>query len=108
MQQRYLKKNSNQTLMFSGAIETTSETNLEEMALNQGGVLSDYTIGIEEDDVIQGWWKAQDEARKTYSDKRKEEYDKLNQYEMMAEDLINGTTLYVDAIKAIKDKYPKE
>ena len=45
---------------------------------------------------------------KEYARKRKEEYDKLNQFEMMAEDLINGTTLYVDAIKAIKAKHPKE
>ena len=43
-----------------------------------------------------------------YARKRKAEYDKLNQFEMMAEDLINGTTLYVDAIKAIKAKHPKE
>jgi len=44
----------------------------------------------------------------SYSEKRKEEYDKLNQFELIGEDSINGTTNHRDAILAIKDKYPKE
>jgi len=42
-----------------------------------------------------------------YSRSRKEEYDKLNQFELIGEDSINGTTNHRDAIIAIKDKYPK-
>lgn len=42
-----------------------------------------------------------------YSRNRKVEYDKLNQDEMRFDDLINGTTTWVDSIKAIKAKYPK-
>ena len=43
-----------------------------------------------------------------YQELRKNEYNKLNQDEMRFDDLINGTTTWVDSIKAIKAKYPKE
>ena len=43
----------------------------------------------------------------TYSDKRKAEYDQLNQYEMMFDDKRDGTTTWVDAINEIKSRYPK-
>jgi len=39
---------------------------------------------------------------------RKEAYDQLNQDELRFDDLTNGTTLWTDAISAIKTKYPKE
>ena len=42
-----------------------------------------------------------------YSRDRKEEYDKLNQDEMRYDDMKNSTTTWVDAIDAIKAKYPK-
>jgi len=45
---------------------------------------------------------------KQYQRDRKAEYDKLNQFELIGEDSINGTTNHRDAIIAIKDKYPKE
>ena len=45
---------------------------------------------------------------KQYQRDRKEEYDKLNQFELIGEDSINGTTNHRDAIIAIKEKYPKE
>ncbi len=45
---------------------------------------------------------------KQYQRDRKKEYDKLNQFELIGEDSINGTTNHRDAIIAIKDKYPKE
>lgn len=38
---------------------------------------------------------------------RKAEYDKLNQYEMMFDDQLNGTTTWIDAINSIKAKFPK-
>ena len=43
-----------------------------------------------------------------YARKRKAEYDQLNQFELISDDSINGTTTHKDAILAIKDKYPKE
>ena len=51
---------------------------------------------------LQAEYDSQDYARK-----RKAEYDKLNQFELIAEDSINGTTKHRDAILAIKTKYPK-
>ena len=42
-----------------------------------------------------------------YARSRKEEYDALNQFELMSDDSINGTTTHKDAILAIKAKYPK-
>ena len=56
---------------------------------------------------------AQDEydveyASLEYARKRKAEYDQLNQFELIGEDSINGTTNHKDAILAIKAKYPKE
>ena len=43
-----------------------------------------------------------------YARKRKAEYDQLNQFELISDDSINGTTTHKDAILAIKTKYPKE
>ena len=43
-----------------------------------------------------------------YSRSRKEEYDQLNQFELISDDSINGTTTHKDAILATKAKYPKE
>ena len=42
-----------------------------------------------------------------YREKRKKEYDRLEQFEMQYDDKINNTTTWVDAIKAIKAAYPK-
>ncbi len=51
---------------------------------------------------LQAEYDSQDYARK-----RKAEYDQLNQYEMQFDDQRDGTTTWVDAINAIKAKYPK-
>ena len=42
-----------------------------------------------------------------YARNRKAEYDALNQFELISDDDVNGTTTHKDAIKAIKTKYPK-
>ena len=44
---------------------------------------------------------------RTYADFRKEEYDKLNQWEMQFDDQRDGTTTWVDAINAIKQEFIK-
>ena len=43
-----------------------------------------------------------------YARNRKAEYDALNQFELISDDDVNGTTTHKDAIAAIKKKYPKE
>ena len=47
-------------------------------------------------------WDLQEYARN-----RKEEYDALNQFELISDDANNGTTTHKDAVNAIKTKYPK-
>ena len=42
-----------------------------------------------------------------YARSRKQEYDKLNQWEMQFDDNRDGTSTWVDSILAIKDKFPK-
>jgi len=42
-----------------------------------------------------------------YARNRKEEYDALNQFELISDDSNNGTTTHIDAVNAIKTKYPK-
>jgi len=53
-------------------------------------------------DEIQTKYDSQEYARN-----RKAEYDALNQFELISDDDVNGTTTHKDAIKAIKTKYPK-
>ena len=43
----------------------------------------------------------------TYDMARLSEYLSLNQFELISDDSINGTTTHKDAILAIKAKYPK-
>ena len=42
-----------------------------------------------------------------YARKRKAKYDALNQFELISDDAINGTTTHKDAIVAIKSEFPK-
>jgi hypothetical protein len=42
-----------------------------------------------------------------YARSRKEEYDKLNQFELMYDDKVNSTDKWGEAILAIKNKHPK-
>ena len=50
--------------------------------------------------------QAEFDAQK-YARNRKVEYDALNQLELISDDTKNGTTTHIDAIDAIKAKYPK-
>jgi hypothetical protein len=43
----------------------------------------------------------------TYAEKRKQEYDKLNQWEMQFDDQRDGTSTWVDSINEIKERFPK-
>jgi len=42
-----------------------------------------------------------------YARSRKEEYDKLPQFEMQFDDQRDGTTTWVDSINEIKERFPK-
>ena len=45
---------------------------------------------------------------KEYARNRKIEYNALNQFELISDDDVNGTTLHKEAIAAIKKKWPKD
>ena len=51
---------------------------------------------------LQAEYEAQEYARN-----RKAKYDALNQFELISDDAINGTTTHKDAILAIKAEFPK-
>jgi hypothetical protein len=51
-------------------------------------------------------WEAEYDSL-AYARSRKEEYDKLNQWEMHFDDQRDGTSTWVDSINEIKAKYPK-
>ena len=42
-----------------------------------------------------------------YARSRKQEYDKLNQWEMQFDDNRDGTSTWVDSINEIKERFPK-
>ena len=52
--------------------------------------------------------KIKDYNIKHYKKLRQIEYAKLNQFELLYDDMLNGTTKWKDAILEIKNKYPKE
>ena len=80
---------------------------LVENAKNIGIAENDIEVGYEDDAVVQGWLSEQTEAEKTYADKRKAEYDQLNQFEMQFDDDRDSTTTWVDTINEIKGRHPK-
>jgi len=43
----------------------------------------------------------------SYARKRSKEYNRLNQFEMLYDDMANGTNHWITAINEIKAKYPK-
>ncbi len=67
-----------------------------------GFVLPSEAELIEEAKVLQAEYDALEYARN-----RKAEYDALNQLELISDDTNNGTTTHIDAVNAIKTKYPK-
>jgi hypothetical protein len=43
----------------------------------------------------------------SYARSRKQEYDKLNQFEMQFDDQRDGTSTWIDSINEIKERFPK-
>ena len=59
-------------------------------------------------DAVKEKWD-EDMAKENYKKQRASEYPLIHhQLDMIYNDEVNGTTTWKDAIKAIKDKYPKE
>ena len=74
------------------------------------------SIGMTEEEVEKCEWnnqyylkgKCPPEPEKTYQEKRRLEYPKIeNQLDMLYWDKVNGTNKWYETIKEIKEKYPK-
>ena len=69
--------------------------------------IEDQEVGEADDTVVNGWLATQDEADKTYKDKRKLAYPSLgDQLDKIYHEGIDAWK--ADMIKPVKDKYPKE
>ena len=90
------------------SINSSAQVSIQEEDLDRITWL-DGTAVISKVDIVakQAELKAVYDAL-AYSRSRKEEYNNLNQFELISDDSINGTTTHKDAILAIKAKYPKE
>jgi len=77
--------------------------------ISRGWSLDDYEVGFADDNVVKEWFDIQDEALKTYADKRKEEYPPIEDY---LDGIVKGDTAQVDKYisdcLAVKTKFPKE
>ena len=101
---KYIKQKSTGKIVYRD--QPHSEKSLDNAVLETGIAKSD--LEIVESDWTEDEWNNATKNQMPYDEKRKREYDQLNQFELIGEDAINGTTNHVDAIKAIKTKYPKE
>ena len=70
---------------------------------NEVEVTIDTTKVDPEEKKLQAEYDAQEYARN-----RKAEYDALNQFELISDDTNNSTTTHIDAVNAIKAKWPKD
>jgi len=80
-------------------------------------VLGTYSTGVEvstETPEHYDTYRLRDNDMEFYNDKltacinaRVSAYAEINQDDLRFDDEVNGTTLWVDTIKAIKEKYPK-
>ena len=83
--------------------------NHQEGMCTRDGVITKFPNGIPSQADQDKWTKEYEDyvLANAYKDKRKAEYDQLNQFEMMFDDKRDGTTTWVDKINEIKSRYPK-
>ena len=102
----YIQNKESGAILWHGSM---TQEHAEHFLTSRGMSVEDHSIVLDAIGVdVQSMIDAYDNSIKTWADKRREEYDQLNQFELIGEDSINGTTNHKDAILAIKAKYPKE
>jgi hypothetical protein len=101
----YIQNKASEAILWHGSM---TQENAENFLTSRGLSVEDHTIVLDATGVdVQSMIDAYDNSIKTYAQKRREEYNQLNQYEMMFDDKRDGTTAWVDAINDIKDRFPK-
>tara|TARA_R110002020_G_scaffold108005_1_gene250539 strand:- start:458 stop:793 length:336 start_codon:yes stop_codon:yes gene_type:complete len=105
----YIKEKATNRLMLTvdGHTENSPEAKVTIDNYLEGRTADEFETGVTDDNTVNGWIAQQAEDEKTYADKRREEYNKLNQMEMRFNDERDGTTTWVDAINEIKARFPK-
>ena len=74
---------------------------------SRGWSLDDYEVDFADDNVVEEWINIQDEASKTYADKRKAEYPTIAELVVALYDTQDRAE--IDKRRAdVKKKYPKE
>ena len=101
---KYIKQKSTNKIVYS---ENPHSDKAMSNAVIETGI-DESDLEIVEEDLSNDEWNKKSFDQESWTIKRRAEYNELNQFEMIGEDAINGTTTHADAIKAIKAKYPKE
>ena len=87
--------------------DTVLETEEGELSVYLDGVKVEITEA-ELQDIFDKSVELEAKAKsEEYIGLRRTEYNQLNQFELMHDDKVNGTTSWLDAIDAIKIRYPK-
>ena len=81
---------------------------LKDNAISSGIAENDIEVGYEDDEVVAGWIKTQNESAMTYADKRKAEYPDYCDY---LDAIVKGDDTqkqkYIDDCLAVKQKFKK-
>jgi hypothetical protein len=84
------------------SLDSTSEFSIRD------DVITWHTTPMSDSDIATEVTRLQTEYDSlAYARSRKQEYDKLNQWEMQFDDNRDGTTTWVDSINKIKSQFPK-
>ena len=101
----YIQNKQSGAVLWYGSM---TQENAENFLTSRGLSVLEHTIVLDATGVdVQEMINTYDDSIKTYSQKRKAEYDRLNQFEMIFDDDRDGTTTWVDTINEIKGRHPK-
>ena len=109
MQHRYAKLKSTGRIVASLSGGNPDIDDLDVFASGVGWPVDQLEVGYESEEVVSGWWEAQNKADRTYVDKRKSEYPPATDY---LDGIVKGDQAQIDKYiadcLAIKEKFPKE
>ena len=99
----YIQNKESEAILWHGSM---TQENAENFLTSRGLSVSDHTIVLDATGVdVHAMIDAYDDSIKTWTDKRKEEYNQMgNQFEMIFDD----QDAWRNKINEIKAKYPKE
>ena len=112
MQYRYAKLKSTGRIIATQSGGDPDTDDLDVFASGLDRPVDQLEVGYESEEVISGWWEAQNEADRTYVDKRLAEYPSINDVTVaLAEKAEGNSTMWNEITlkrQAVKTKHPKE